>query len=198
MSTTAAAADLTNWMRRQQSVNTLDTARQVTALWRHVDAANVDRTWPAITDALAHVVLTQHSKAATVAEAYVTRHAQLHGIIPNLLRASPLPALQVLTSLTVTGPVAVKRAAHAGMLANMAGRSALVQLVGSTSRLALLGARDTILKSAAASPRITGWQRVSGGECCDWCEMLVGRGAEDTASGEWHDHCVCTAEPVYS
>jgi hypothetical protein len=43
-------------------------------------------------------------------------------------------------------------------------------------------------------------QRVLGGAGCDFCQMLAGRGevySAETADFEAHDHCGCTAEPIY-
>lgn len=43
-----------------------------------------------------------------------------------------------------------------------------------------------------------GWIRVSDGDPCAFCSMLLGRGPvykEETAGFEAHDHCCCSAEP---
>ena len=59
--------------------------------------------------------------------------------------------------------------------------------------------RQTIVGSSVADPRAEGWQRVGSGEC-DFCAMLIGRGAvysEATADFASHDHCHCSATPVF-
>lgn len=59
--------------------------------------------------------------------------------------------------------------------------------------------RDTIAESSIADPRARGWQRTGSGEC-DWCAMLIGRGAvysESSADFASHDHCRCSAVPAW-
>jgi hypothetical protein len=59
--------------------------------------------------------------------------------------------------------------------------------------------RLTVTGSSIADPSAVGWQRVGVGEC-DFCQMLLGRGAvysEATADFPAHDHCACDAEPVF-
>jgi hypothetical protein len=59
--------------------------------------------------------------------------------------------------------------------------------------------RQTITTSSVADPQARGWQRVGGGGC-DFCAMLIGRGAvytEATADFESHDHCNCAAVPAF-
>jgi hypothetical protein len=42
---------------------------------------------------------------------------------------------------------------------------------------------------------------VTSGNACDFCSMLADRGAvygEASAEFEAHDHCSCSAQPVYA
>lgn len=60
--------------------------------------------------------------------------------------------------------------------------------------------RLTVMGSSIADPRAGGWQREGSGEC-DFCEMLISRGAvysEDSADFGAHDHCHCVAVPAFS
>lgn len=71
----------------------------------------------------------------------------------------------------------------------------------------LTGGRRTIQEWAAKDTRATGWRRVSDGDPCAFCAMLVTRGPvytsektalhADTVSGKYHAHCGCTVEVVY-
>lgn len=59
--------------------------------------------------------------------------------------------------------------------------------------------RYTVARSAVADPAADGWQREGVGEC-DWCNVLIGRGAvytESTADFAAHDHCRCSAVPAW-
>ena len=59
--------------------------------------------------------------------------------------------------------------------------------------------RYTVAGSSLADPAAEGWQRQGSGEC-DWCSVLIGRGAvysESTADFAAHDHCRCSAVPAF-
>lgn len=60
--------------------------------------------------------------------------------------------------------------------------------------------RQTVMGSAIADPRATGWQRVGSGSSCPFCSMLIGRGAVYTEAGVdfgAHDHDDCQAAPAF-
>ena len=64
-------------------------------------------------------------------------------------------------------------------------------ILGGTQRRIANFARSTVTTASVADPGAHGWQRVGTGEC-DFCEMLLGRGAvfsEATADFAAHDHC---------
>lgn len=87
-----------------------------------------------------------------------------------------------------------------GMTSEAALRNGFVKVAGSASSLVLDGGRATLLDAVQGDRHAAGWQRVTNGGC-DFCEMLAGRGAvykgEDTADFQTHDHCTCSAEPVW-
>lgn len=59
--------------------------------------------------------------------------------------------------------------------------------------------RDTITVNRNRDPAAVGWARVSVGGC-KFCRMLADRGAvfkESTARFAAHEHCHCTARPVF-
>lgn len=72
-------------------------------------------------------------------------------------------------------------------------------ILGGTQRRIANYARQTVTASSVADPQARGWQRAGAGEC-DFCAMLLGRGAvytEATADFQSHDHCRCQAEPAF-
>lgn len=79
--------------------------------------------------------------------------------------------------------------------------------LGQFHEAVLTGGRRTIQAWAKKDPRATGWRRVSDGNPCAFCAMLVSRGpvylsektalTADTPSGKYHSHCGCTVEVVY-
>lgn len=70
-----------------------------------------------------------------------------------------------------------------------------------TQRVIANAHRDTIVESADKDPKAEGWRRESGdAETCDFCRMLIGRGAvytRKTSRFVAHDHCHCIAAPSW-
>ena len=72
-------------------------------------------------------------------------------------------------------------------------------ILGGVQRRIADHVRYTVAGSSVADPAARGWQRVGGGDC-DFCQMLIGRGAVYTeASVDFpsHDNCKCAAEPAF-
>lgn len=73
-------------------------------------------------------------------------------------------------------------------------------ILGGTQRRIAQFDRLTVMQSSLADPSARGWARVGDGNECDFCQMLLGRGAvysEETADFQAHDHCACTAVPEW-
>lgn len=71
---------------------------------------------------------------------------------------------------------------------------------GGTQRRIADHVRYTVAGSAVADPAAAGWKRVGDGSSCEFCRMLIGRGAvyqESTAAFESHDSCGCSAVPEW-
>lgn len=79
--------------------------------------------------------------------------------------------------------------------------SALQTLVaGGTQRRIANFSRQTVMGSSIADPQARGWKRVGSGTSCEFCQMLLGRGAVYTESSvEFlaHDHDDCGAAPAW-
>lgn len=106
------------------------------------------------------------------------------------------------SSLIVTGPVGIKNRTGRGQGVQVRNRAALVEASGAASRHVLNGGRKTLLTVLDADTPALGWQRVGDGDPCAFCAMLISRGpvygSQVSASFEAHDHCGCTAEPVFT
>jgi hypothetical protein len=75
----------------------------------------------------------------------------------------------------------------------------LVKVAGGLQRIIANADRQTIQASSIADPGARGWAREGSGNC-DFCAMLIGRGAvytEATADFDSHDHCGCIAVPAF-
>ena len=196
------ARQLTQEHRAQQLLLRRATVAQVSKLWPALDWARLDRTYPEFALSVAALVQRNRATSAGLAASYLRAFRQAHGV-PGQVKvvfAEPLIVDQFTTSLRVTSVVAAKNAAAAGTVPEVAMRNALSQASGAMSRLVLDSGRDTLVQTLKADRAAFGWQRVLGGGGCDFCQMLAGRGAvykEDTADFPSHDHCGCSAEPVY-
>jgi len=77
--------------------------------------------------------------------------------------------------------------------------TALVKASGGLQRIIANADRDTVRLSSVQDRGARGWARAGAGQC-DFCQMLIGRGAvytEATADFESHDHCGCVAVPEF-
>jgi hypothetical protein len=80
---------------------------------------------------------------------------------------------------------------------------ALPALSGRLGKYVMQPGRDTIVGAVQVDPSSPRWQRFPGRPSpCEFCAMLAGRGpvylSAETADGtDYHDHCGCTAAPVW-
>lgn len=192
---------LTRNYRAQNIALRAQTIRDLQKLWPALDWRNLEGTYPAWFTGASALIARDRSRSAGLASLYLKAHRMAAGIPgePAVRLAGAAPVEQVATAMRVTTLVAIKRSTMAGKTAELAMRDAFVQSSGAATRLVLDAGRDTIRATAVADPRTAGWQRVTSGGC-DFCTMLAGRGAvysEATADFASHDHCACSAEPVY-
>jgi hypothetical protein len=193
---------LTDQHRRAQVALRTRTVAEVARLWPALDLAALDRTYPALLSSVAPLVARNRKTSADLSAGYLREHRKAAGVggTWDLVLADTVDRERLETALRVTSVVAAKRAVAAGQSTDLAMRTALVQAAGSVSRLVLDGGRDTVVETLRATGRVR-YERVTGGSACGFCLMLAGRGAvyltEDSGGFESHDHCGCTAAPVY-
>ena len=73
-------------------------------------------------------------------------------------------------------------------------------LRGASTRMVMMGGRDTVTNAAHSDPMARGWERVIEPGACGFCAMLAGRGAvykASTVDFRAHDHCHCVARAVF-
>lgn len=78
--------------------------------------------------------------------------------------------------------------------------AARTRLEGGAQRRIADSARETVMGSSIEDPQSRGWQRIVNGESCGFCIMLAARGGvytEKTSRFGAHDHCDCSASPVW-
>lgn len=167
-----------------------------------MDWEDIDRTFPLWAEAIEALVRSSRATSASLASSYLQAFrfaAGITGAAPAVTAAT-LPAEQLATVLRVTTAAAVKAATARGVSSDRAMANAFVRSSGEITRLVLDGGRDTIRQTVAQDPECRGWERVGSSSACDFCQMLIGRGAvykADTARFASHGHCACTPQPVY-
>lgn len=108
----------------------------------------------------------------------------------------------VVRSIYSAGPAYLKHLTERGEDEGPAKVKALVTVSGSAARHVLNGGRDAIEELIKADPVVNRWIRVTDGDPCAFCAMLASRGpvyvSATSAGFSAHDHCACSAEPVFS
>lgn len=163
-----------------------EAALDLSALWRRIESAA--RAGEALHDLLPAIIDT-YGMAASVAAAEWYDDVRDKAGARGRFAADPV-------DIADTGTHALIGWA----LSEATDDSAFRTLIeGGTQRRIANFSRLTIVRSSIADPAARGWQRTGTGNC-DFCSMLIGRGAvytEATADFQSHDHCNCQAEPAF-
>jgi hypothetical protein len=161
------------------------------ALWRQVSDAVQARD--ALQDVLPSLVDTYGAAAATLAADWYDELRDKLGVAG---RFTAIPA-----AIDDPGADVLARWGVAPLFGADPDWSAAQTLIaGGLQRRIANAARLTVTGSSVSDPKARGWRRVGSGGC-DFCSMLLGRGAvysEATADFAAHDHCRCGAEPVFT
>lgn len=161
-------------------------AGDLDVIWRKVTTAELAAG--ALFDVLPPLVATYGAAAATVAaDWYDLRREQAD--VPKRFSAIPADIADPGTNALVGWASATAT--------DLTSFQTLID--GGLQRRILTFSRQTVMGSSVADPSAVGWRRVGLGEC-DFCAMLLGRGAvysESSADFPAHDHCRCGAEPEF-
>lgn len=176
------------------------TIRELLRLWPALDPERLDATFAPWSTAVNALVQKRYDNSAGLAGRYFSAiRAEAIGQSAPAMLAAGLPARQRAITLLVSGPVSIKKFTARGLDPAAAARQAFTTHSGAVSRLVLAGGRDTLLASVRGDRRAEGWQRITSGNACEFCEMLAGNVyKEDTVDFEAHNHCACTAEPIFA
>ena len=207
MSAELAAEQLTDAHRVAQANIALGTVGKLTAVFKTLlKPSNLDN-YAGYMQAMTAVIQADRDTSAHLAATYYDTLRELVGVegAYDALAWDVAPVEQIQTSLLVTGPVRVKTLIGNGDTVETALEKALLASAGSTTRLVANAGRDTVRENVHRDSQSVGYQRVTDGHPCSFCEMLAGRGAvykSETTAGRgghdpYHDHCLCTVEPVF-
>ena len=209
MATTSEATLLTDQHRRRQVALAVTADSQMRRTWdATLDPANLEATQPIWKRAMLDTLTKWWKVSADTAAQYLPRFRQAEigdgGIevgIPRFDRALAGRQLEWGGMVNVLWHVAMGQTREAAYTA------ARELFLGMFHEAVLTGGRMTIQEWARRDSRAIGWRRVSDGNPCAFCAMLVSRGPVYTSEEhaltrqsdgqKFHPHCGCTVEVVY-
>jgi len=173
----------------------------VRQLWLSlIDPLHFSDSWNRLGPIVNGVISTHYEMTAADAAQYYANTRVLAGL-PHLPVPGQRPDETYIGNVTgAMGPGQFFHFLGENNDANLSSTMANNALQGATSRMVMLGGRDTVTTAAALDPVAEGWERVIQPGSCGFCAMLAGRGAvykASTVDFRAHDHCHCVARPVF-
>lgn len=200
MATTTAGEQLTEAQRRTSLAIRAVTLRELLLLWPIFSLDDIDGSWQRLAPALLALIQSRHDLDAQRAAAYYEAFRLAEGASGSpTTRLAPFDRRRAEANLALVGPIWTKRSIVAGTPNPL--NTALVRVSGEVARLVMNGSRRTLVDSVAADRQALGFRRISDGNPCYFCAMLVGRGGvytEASVGFQAHSNCGCTGQPVYS
>jgi hypothetical protein len=181
--------------------------KNVATAWPVLDFSDVKRTWPAWLRVMVALIGRYHLTSANTGAVYYRAARQLSLGDPgptDLVKLAASPADDwIARSLGYSALNTYReQVVDLGRPVAYAEQSALTQVLGSSSRIALDGGRTTILDTIQGDPEAVGWYRVTDGDPCAFCALLASRGvvyqSEETASFQAHNGCGCTVAAAFT
>ena len=210
-------AVLSDQYRRAQALISAVLVRDLVRLLRNLfNPADPGPSWAVTRMAVAALIRDRRQQSADLAARYYPRLRAAAGVHSPFNAAPPLGLVdeRLMTNIDVTGIGMYQRALKAGVSDSQAVDRAGVTLSGTASRLALEGGRSVVAETVQDDADAIGWMRVTDADPCSWCSMLASRGAVYKSAAtagraknsqfvgegqfKWHDHCGCSAAPVWS
>lgn len=208
-----AAADevrLANEFQARQRALSAGLVRQIVEILQIIlNLSDFDGTWPAARRALAQVIRAERRASADLGAVYYRQARSAAGLpaATSVGRPRPLSPERLEKALDGAGPAVFRRSLRLGATPADALDRIAVTVSGTATRLALEGGRDVVENSVREDDDALGWARISDGDPCAWCAMLLSRGAiyksAKTAGsvahgGElFHDHDGCQVVPIF-
>lgn len=165
----------------------IEAEKDIRILWRSFEDARGAKA--ALFDLLPELVASYHGAAAAAAADFydeVRESAEAAGRFSPILMDPPDLGTNALV---------------AWALDNATSSASFQSLIsGGVTRRIANGARDVVTTSSVQDPSSRGWMRIGAGKC-DFCAMLITRGAVYTESSvdfASHDWCNCGAAPAFN
>lgn len=169
---------------------------------RALSPAALDATFPTYLRSALALVSTGRRRAYSTALSYygeAKRGAGFSATLPAIQQPQ-LDLFEATQALLLNGPVSVKKQLASGVGLSEALRTAKGQTLRAGKRLTLGSARESLITLSKKDEDALGWARVSDGQPCHFCAMLVSRGPvykEQTAHFEAHNGCGCSVRVFF-
>lgn len=179
------------------------------ALWEQLDPFDIDRSVERWMPAQLATFQRFYAESQALTASYLSEYRMAEvGADAGPIVAPKFPAAEMRNAALLAGPVRVKLLVGRGETPGSAHSKAFTKFSGIARRQVMSGGRMMIDATTKADTRAIGWRRVTDGNPCAFCAMLAARGpvyaSSDKAGGmagqglEFHGHCGCTAEILYS
>lgn len=189
-------------MKKQVADAAIIQAGLSVAFDKQLRASDLDGSFPTYLRSALALVAAGRTRAYDTALAYYGEAKKGAGFAATI-PAIPVPELDLMgatEALLMNGPVSIKKQllTGEGLTAAMAKAKAQTLRVG--KRLTLEAPRTTLINLTKKDKDALGWSRVSDGQPCHFCAMLLSRGpvySEETVRFQAHNGCGCSVRPYF-
>lgn len=176
-------------------------ALAIQKLWLSlIDPLHFSDSWNRLSPVVNGIISTHYELTAADAAQYYANSRVLAGL-PHMAVPGQRPDEAYIDTVTgAMGPGQFYHFLGENNDADLSSSMASSALQGASTRMVMLGGRDTVTTAAVLDPVALGWERVIQPGSCGFCAMLAGRGAvykEATAGFRAHDHCHCVSRVVF-
>lgn len=208
-----AGAAVLEDMRQQQIRNSVESVKVAIAIWPELQRDQA--RWLSL---LVQLVRRDKRRSAEIGRRYMQAYRVVERVPGTFDPALPgdLNEEQIISSMIVTGPKALERAARNAGLDRVPHNSGAGKVIRdnharAVQRHVLNGGREVVDDVLRRDPARSGYMRLTDGNPCYFCAMLASRGPvyqEDSfddsdprfsGAGDQkvHDGCGCTLIPIY-
>lgn len=208
MADTRRGAVLTDRFRRRQVRLSITAESEIRRAWRLIDVDDIDAGRSAFLSRMTGIVARYHGLSESEAVAYLARYriAEI-GSAAGVVVVPGLDYAATTDLLDGYGPRGLKSRIEKGAPPRLAYAQQRALLLAETRMAIMAGGRGVVRESARGDRRAVGWRRVSDGDPCTFCAMLVSRGPAYTSEAKalsvkgsedpYHPNCGCTVEVLY-
>lgn len=200
MARTVEGRELTLEHKADQAALGLRTTARALEAWSLLDLANLDASMALWLPVHLSLVREEHARSERMAAAYLSTYRAAEGVESGAVVVPTFDTTQAAVAARVAGPLTVKTLIGNGSDPEDAFAVARRAAAARAQKWSMAGGRQLVIGSARATRRRV-WRRVSDGNPCAFCAMLVTRSLEMPNSQpptfEAHGGCGCTVEEAF-